>query len=480
IGNLKNYKYTPIVWVNIFVQISLPPALYFSPTIAVAKRKDIHPSKVTKGIHDITTSLGVSESELHKINENHTNNTIYNKENQHVKKITSANISSVFSDTTSASGMVRTLVSSVATDEIKRWLSKHGSVKVSVNVDKNNSLSGTSLDWLTPVYDKNNVTMFTQIGARKKEHRNIINMGGGVRILYDDWMLGINTFYDYDWTGNHSRLGVGAEAWSDYMQLSVNGYHRLSNWHQSKNLDDFNERPANGFDFRTNGWLPGMPQVGGRVIYEQYFGNNVALFGKDNLQHNPYALTVGLTYTPFPLLNFGVDRKFGKSGANDTLFNMNLTYNIGDSWQAQITPKTVIRSRLIEDARYNLVDRNNDIILEYKKQELITLSFGSNNVIKGGPGSQHLISVNVSSKYPLGYIKWNASDFISAGGNITTLDGTNFNIALPKNQPKIINRGQTSYNLEAVAVDIHGNESKSDFLMVIIDTINAEITFRDS
>lgn len=31
-------------------------------------------------------------------------------------------------------------------------------------------------------------------------------------------------------------------------------------------------------------WLPFYPQLGAKLVYEQYYGDEVALFGTDNLQ----------------------------------------------------------------------------------------------------------------------------------------------------------------------------------------------------
>ncbi len=36
-----------------------------------------------------------------------------------------------------------------------------------------------------------------------------------------------------------------------------------------------------GWDVRTEAWLPFYPQLGGKLIYEQYYGDEVALFGTD-------------------------------------------------------------------------------------------------------------------------------------------------------------------------------------------------------
>ena len=64
-------------------------------------------------------------------------------------------------------------------------------------------------------------------------------------------MVGINGFYDHDLTHHHNRLGIGAEIWRDYFKLSSNHYHRLSSWRASNNILDYSERPANGWDIRT-------------------------------------------------------------------------------------------------------------------------------------------------------------------------------------------------------------------------------------
>ncbi len=41
-------------------------------------------------------------------------------------------------------------------------------------------------------------------------------------------MAGVNTFIDHDLSRSHTRIGVGAEYWRDYLKLSANGYIRAS------------------------------------------------------------------------------------------------------------------------------------------------------------------------------------------------------------------------------------------------------------
>ncbi|VTR48620.1 Invasin [Serratia fonticola] len=53
---------------------------------------------------------------------------------------------------------------------------------------------------------------------------------------------------------------------------------------------------------------------------------------------------------------------------------MQLNYRLGESWQAQIDPSAVAASRTLAGSRYDLVERNNQIVLEYQKQTLIQLA----------------------------------------------------------------------------------------------------------
>nr|WP_063654621.1 inverse autotransporter beta domain-containing protein [Candidatus Arsenophonus triatominarum] len=85
-----------------------------------------------------------------------------------------------------------------------------------------------------------------------------VNLGLGYRQYWKKLMYGVNTFYDYDITGGNARLGIGGETWTDYFKLAVNGYFGLTQSHQSKlsRMDDYDERPATGFDVSAEAYLP--------------------------------------------------------------------------------------------------------------------------------------------------------------------------------------------------------------------------------
>ncbi|BES34241.1 hypothetical protein Ef22C036LT_44480 (plasmid) [Escherichia fergusonii] len=370
----------------------------------------------------------------------------------------------------SANDIARTMINSAATEEIQKWLSQWGTTRAQVNLDKKLSLDGNSIDTLIPIYNTEDNTFFTQFGIRNKNGRNIFNIGGG-RAIWDNWLLGINSFYDHDISGGNRRIGLGVEAWGNYIQLSANSYFRLNNWQQSRDFSDYNERPANGFDIRANAWLPSFPQLGGKLVYEQYFGNHVALQDNHTLQKNPYSLTAGLNYTPFPLLTLGIDQQFGKGGNNDTQLSLQLTYRPGSSWESQINPSSVSGIRQMSENRYNLVERNNNFIFEYKKQDLISITL-SKDEISGPENSIHLVSGQVKSKYELSQILWDSDKYISAGGRVSVVNNKNFNLTLPayktNGTPGESVEEANTYNINFVATDKKGNKSNSATLKVIV------------
>ncbi|WP_186435626.1 inverse autotransporter beta domain-containing protein, partial [Xenorhabdus innexi] len=107
--------------------------------------------------------------------------------------------------------------------EVQEWLSQFGTAKINLSVDRKGKLDNSSLDLLFPFYDnKADWLIFSQLGYRNKDSRNTVNVGLGSRYFTSDWMYGFNTFFDQDITGKNNRLGLGGEAWTDYIKFSTN------------------------------------------------------------------------------------------------------------------------------------------------------------------------------------------------------------------------------------------------------------------
>ncbi|HFP4036869.1 TPA: inverse autotransporter beta domain-containing protein [Escherichia coli] len=321
-------------------------------------------------------------------------------------------------------------VSGQTADAVTQYLNQFGTAKAQLSVDSDFSLKGSFLDVLLPLYNTPKNVLFTQLGMRDNDGRFTTNVGLGHRHFMDNgWMLGYNVFYDVDWRNTNRRYGIGVEAWRDYLKVSANGYKRLSDWRQSPTVTDYDERPADGWDIRAEGWLPAYPQLGGKLVYEQYYGNEVALFGESERQKNPHAITAGITYTPFPLLTAGVDYRRGKNGADDTRLNLGLTYRIGEPLAHQLDSGYVGVKRSLAANRLELVNRNNDVVLEYRKQTLITLLLPPD--VYGAELTTVTLTPQVNAKYGLSRIELDDAELRQAGGKVISNNGQQITLQLP-------------------------------------------------
>ncbi|HAN4171196.1 TPA: hypothetical protein IFB34_001470 [Escherichia coli] len=365
-----------------------------------------------------------------------------------------------------ASGMARGWASSEASGAMTDWLNNFGTAKISLGVDEDFSLKNSQFDFLHPWYDTPDYLLFSQHTLHRTDDRTQINTGLGWRHFTSSWMSGINLFFDHDLSRYHSRAGLGAEYWRDYLKLSSNAYIGLTGWRSAPELDnDFEARPANGWDLRAEGWLPAWPQLGGKLVYEQYYGDEVALFDKNDRQSNPHAITAGLNYTPFPLLTLSAEQRQGKQGENDTRFAVDLTWQPSSSMQKQLNPDEVAGRRSLAGSRYDLIDRNNNIVLEYRKKELIRLSLL--DPVKGKSGEIKPLVSSLQTKYALKGYNIEAAALEAAGGKVST-SGKDITVTLPgyrfTNTPETDN----TWSIDVTAEDVKGNLSRHEQSMVVI------------
>ncbi|EOQ2048421.1 inverse autotransporter IatD [Escherichia coli] len=365
-----------------------------------------------------------------------------------------------------ASGMARGWASSEDSGAMTDWLNNFGTARISLGVDEDFSLKNSQFDFLHPWYDTPDYLLFSQHTLHRTDDRTQINTGLGWRHFTSSWMSGINLFFDHDLSRYHSRAGLGAEYWRDYLKLSSNAYIGLTGWRSAPELDnDFEARPANGWDLRAEGWLPAWPQLGGKLVYEQYYGDEVALFDKNDRQSNPHAITAGLNYTPFPLLTLSAEQRQGKQGENDTRFAVDLTWQPSSSMQKQLNPDEVAGRRSLAGSRYDLIDRNNNIVLEYRKKELIRLSLL--DPVKGKSGEIKPLVSSLQTKYALKGYNIEAAALEAAGGKVST-SGKDITVTLPgyrfTNTPETDN----TWSIDVTAEDVKGNLSRHEQSMVVI------------
>ncbi len=501
-------KIKVVAWITLFFQFAFPLSLSFTPAIAAANTTNSAPTSVitpvnasilppaaratepyTLGpgdsIQSIAKKYNITVDELKKLNAYRTfskpfaslttgdeievprkeSSFFSNNPNENNKKdvddllarnaMGAGKLLSNDNTSDAASNMARSAVTNEINASSQQWLNQFGTARVQLNVDSDFKLDNSALDLLVPLKDSESSLLFTQLGVRNKDSRNTVNIGAGIRQYQGDWMYGANTFFDNDLTGKNRRVGVGAEVATDYLKFSANTYFGLTGWHQSRDFSSYDERPADGFDIRTEAYLPVYPQLGGKLMYEKYRGDEVALFGKDDRQKDPHAVTLGVNYTPVPLVTIGAEHREGKGNNNNTSVNVQLNYRMGQPWNDQIDQSAVAANRTLAGSRYDLVERNNNIVLDYKKQELIHLVLPDR--ISGSGGGAITLTAQVRAKYGFSRIEWDATPLENAGGSTSPLTQSSLSVTLPFYQH--ILRTSNTHTISAVAYDAQGNAS---------------------
>ncbi|MBD9646339.1 Ig-like domain-containing protein [Pantoea sp. PNT02] len=343
-----------------------------------------------------------------------------------------------------------------AAQSVQEWMNQFGNARVNLSVDDHLRYSGASADVLLPLTDKEAKNLaFTQLGVTDKDHYTTVNLGVGQRHFTDDAMLGYNLFIDQELRNQHTRLGVGAEYWRDFMKFAGNIYTGITSWKESKQLEDYEERPATGFDLRAEAWLPSMPQVGGKLKLEQYFGDEVGLISASDRQKDPLAITMGVNYTPVSLFTAGIDQRFS-NGKSDTQFNLQFNYEIGTPLSQQLDPEYVKERRTLAGSRLDFVDRNNAMVMEYRKMEVIKLSLPP--VLAGKTAQSHSITGTVKARHGLKHIDWDTSALQAAGARVTASKNNVLTMTLPTSPG--------TYPLTAIAWDKKGNASNTASMTV--------------
>lgn len=273
--------------------------------------------------------------------------------------------------------------SGAVSQSLENYLSSYGQAKVSLKVDEKGGVTGSG-DLLYPLYDSEKTTVFTQIGLRNMDNDRLIgNFGLGQRFFSGEkTAVGYNAFFDQDFTRQVSRASLGLELWHDWLRLGSNLYLPLSSWRDSEDFTNTQERAARGWDIKAKGYLPNYRQIAITGGYEEWSGDKVGLFGTTETEKNPKIWSYGLQYTPFPLLTASVNRQ-DSGQAHNTEVMIGFTWYFGKDMDYHLSGTEVQQARSVSGGRHDFVDRNNNIILEYKKKRHLHFSSEGITVASG-------------------------------------------------------------------------------------------------
>lgn len=255
--------------------------------------------------------------------------------------------------------------------QLESWLSPWGNTNIQMLVDEQGKLTGSHGSWFIPLQDNSSYLTWSQLGVTQQDDGLVGNLGVGQRWVAGHWLLGYNTFYDSLLDENFNRGGIGAEAWGENLRFSANYYHPLRDWQNTGTT--LQQRMARGYDVTAQAWIPAYNHINTSLSVEQYFGDSVDLFRTGTGYHNPVAVSLGLNYTPVPLLTFSAQHKQGESGVNQNNLGMKVNYRFGVPLKKQLAADEVAQTRTLRGSRYDAPERNNLPVMEYRQRKSLTV-----------------------------------------------------------------------------------------------------------
>ena len=133
--------------------------------------------------------------------------------------------------------------------------------------------------------------------------------------------------------------------------------------------------------------------------------------------------------------------------------------------QKQLDPNEVAARRSLASSRYDLVDRNNNIVLEYRKKELVRLSL--TDPVTGKSGEVKSLVSLLQTKYALKGYNVEATALEAAGGKVVTT-GKDILVTLPAYRFTSTPETDNTWPIEVTAEDVKGNLSNREQSMVVV------------
>ncbi|MGL5345467.1 MAG: inverse autotransporter beta domain-containing protein [Plesiomonas sp.] len=362
---------------------------------------------------------------------------------------------------------VKNIFESKAKDYVSSAFNDFDNVEVGLALGDDFSVKNYAINVLSPLVNQPSNMLFIQGGGRYDDgsNRAVLNFGVGQRHFVGSWMIGYNAFVDHELINHHSRLGVGSEAWTDYTKLSWNIYTPLSDWKESKKIENYQERPARGFDVNAKYYLPKYPNLALSAKVEQYLGQEVAISGNQDRIDNPYAGTFGIEWQPISLLKVGVDHRIAKGGKSDTAFNIGIEWKIGASFNDITKHHDLKLAKGLQGIRNDFVERNYDLTLEYKEKERVVLI--EHPSIVGKPEQQIFLAPQVSISHGrIVKYEWMSPAVLLYAG-VENISNKNSRLKLPNIMPSGLN-SSLSFPLYLTVTDEKGRVYRSQQILVTV------------
>lgn len=208
-----------------------------------------------------------------------------------------------------------------------------------------------------PLNDTESEITFFQGSFFTHDERETLNLGFGKRILSNDenFMYGLNAFYDHELDFDHQRGSIGAEIKSSILELNTNHYFAISDERTGKN--SVKEEVADGYDLEIGAHIPYMPTA---KFYTKLFEYEIP--GGSDFEGLEYSSKIDI---PNSGLSVEVGYKdFGNTSYDDQWF-INLTFNLN-----KINPDT----SFVSDEAFERISMKNKKYEKVRRENLIVKS----------------------------------------------------------------------------------------------------------
>lgn len=303
-----------------------------------------------------------------------------------------------------ASNLALTQAAKLVQKDASAFLSPLGTASIGLTVN-DGRFTGTNSQLFSPLYESGDQVTYSQVGVIDQSDLTLGNVGVGQRWADGRWLFGYNAFLDRDFEQEQMRGSIGAEAWTDFLHISANYYHPLSGMIRVPDSTTEVRRQARGYDITTKGYLPFYRQLGASLSYEQYLGDNVDLLGDGTRQNNPVAVSLGLNYTPVPLVTLTAKHQQGESGTNQDQVGLSLSYRLGVPLKQQLSPAYVAEANSLRGSRFDAVERNSTPVLEFAQRKSLSV-FLATPPWTLRPGEVLALKVQIHAEYRITALSW--------------------------------------------------------------------------
>ncbi|NIF20110.1 YchO/YchP family invasin [Candidatus Pantoea multigeneris] len=250
-------------------------------------------------------------------------------------------------------------------------LSPYGTAEIGLQVDMAGNFTGSEATLLSPLQDRKSFLTYSQLGISESDQGPVGSAGLGQRWMAGSWLLGYNAFIDRSARSGLQRGSVGTEAWGNFLRLSANYYYPLSSWRGGSS--GVEQRMARGYDITSQSYLPFYRQLGFSLSYQQFLGDNIDLFNSGTLYHNPAAFSLGVSYTPVPLVTFSASHKASSDGETQDVFGLKLNYRFGASLQQMLDPANVAVVRSLRGSWLDRATRSEQPVYQYRQRKSLSV-----------------------------------------------------------------------------------------------------------